>query len=183
MERDRSAAFRGVWLPIVTPFAAGEIDLSHAFAPRLMFDDPSIMSLVQLFAAECADDKRYSRLYGDNLSIALLLALAALGRSFQHLVVDGAQQSGDDVALGGEGAAQLRERQICALGDVEQAHLGPALLGRALERSGEDAAFPGVVIEHGPWTAFFLSSKEQRHWSSLPVAVRRRSVRTSLHPR
>ena len=81
--------------------------------------------------------------------IALLLALAALGRSFQHLVVDGAQQSGDDVALGGEGAAQLRERQICALGDVEQAHLGPALLGRALERRGEDAAFPGVVIEHG----------------------------------
>jgi AraC family transcriptional regulator len=53
-----------------------EIDLTHALGPRLMFSDPGIMHLAQLFADECASDEPKSRLYGDTLSVALLLALA-----------------------------------------------------------------------------------------------------------
>ena len=58
-----------------------EIDLSIALAPRLMFADRGIMHLAELFAAECANDGPPSRLYGDTLSMALLLALSRLGRS------------------------------------------------------------------------------------------------------
>jgi len=64
------AALRGM--------ADDEIDLTNVFAPRLMFDDPGIMRLAQLFADECMCDALHSRLYGDNLSIALLLALSRL---------------------------------------------------------------------------------------------------------
>lgn len=58
-----------------------EIDLIGVFAPRLMFTDPGIMHLAQLFADECLGDEPNSRLYGDNLSVALLLALSRLGAS------------------------------------------------------------------------------------------------------
>jgi AraC family transcriptional regulator len=58
--------------------AQDEIDLTNVFAPRLMFADPGIMHLAQLFAAECGRDAPHARLYGDNLSIALLLALSRL---------------------------------------------------------------------------------------------------------
>src|SRR5262249_42221169 len=58
--------------------AEEEIDLSNAFAPRLMFSDPGIMSLAQLFAQECVGHEPHSRLYGDTLSVALLLALSRL---------------------------------------------------------------------------------------------------------
>ncbi len=58
--------------------AEDEIDPSSVFAPRLMFNDPGIMRLAQLFADECTSDAPHSRLYGDNLSIALLLALERL---------------------------------------------------------------------------------------------------------
>ena len=60
-----------------------EIDLSIALAPRLMFADRGIMHLAELFAAECANDGAPSRLYGDTLSMALLLALSRLGGSRQ----------------------------------------------------------------------------------------------------
>jgi AraC family transcriptional regulator len=56
--------------------ADDEIDLTNVFAPRLMFADPGIMRLALLFADECVRDAPYSRLYGDNLSIALLFALS-----------------------------------------------------------------------------------------------------------
>jgi AraC family transcriptional regulator len=56
-----------------------EIDLADAFTPRPTFSDPGIMRLAQLFADECSGDDPHPRLYGDNLSIALLLALARLG--------------------------------------------------------------------------------------------------------
>jgi AraC-like DNA-binding protein len=59
--------------------AEDEIDLERGLTPRLMFFDADIMRLAQLFAEECAVDKPHSRLYGDNLSIALLLALSRLG--------------------------------------------------------------------------------------------------------
>jgi AraC family transcriptional regulator len=46
-----------------------------------MFSDPGIMHLAQLFAEECASDEPHSRLYGDNLLMALLLALSRLSNS------------------------------------------------------------------------------------------------------
>ena len=58
--------------------ADDEIDLTNAFAPRLMFSNPDIMHLAQLFAEECARHEPKSRLYGDTLSVALLLALSRL---------------------------------------------------------------------------------------------------------
>lgn len=55
-----------------------EIDLSNSFTPRLMFADPNIMRLAQLFAEECTSDEPHSRLYGDHLSVALLATLSRL---------------------------------------------------------------------------------------------------------
>jgi AraC family transcriptional regulator len=56
-----------------------EIYLANDLKPRLMFFDARVMRLAHLIAEECAEDKPHSRLYGDNLSIALLLALSRLG--------------------------------------------------------------------------------------------------------
>lgn len=65
-----------------------EIDLKSVLEPRPMFADAGIMRLAQLFAEECETDQPLSRLYGDNLSIALLLALTRLSapeaRSIKH---------------------------------------------------------------------------------------------------
>jgi AraC-like DNA-binding protein len=65
-----------------------EVDLTNALKPRAMFADPGIMRLAQLFAEECDNDQPHSRLYGDNLSMALLLALSRLRapepRSIKH---------------------------------------------------------------------------------------------------
>jgi AraC-like DNA-binding protein len=55
-----------------------EIDLTSVLRLRPMFLDPGIMHLAQLFAEECETDQSHSRLYGDNLSMALLLALSRL---------------------------------------------------------------------------------------------------------
>ena len=55
-----------------------EVDLAGALAPRPMFTDPGIIRLAQLFAEECENDQPHSRLYGDNLSMALLLALSRM---------------------------------------------------------------------------------------------------------
>ena len=65
-----------------------EIDLTIVLERRPMFADTGIMRLAELFAEECETDQPHSRLYGDNLSIALLLALARLTapevRSIKH---------------------------------------------------------------------------------------------------
>ena len=55
-----------------------EIDLTSVLRLRPMFLDQGIMHLAQLFAEECETDQPHSRLYGDNLSMALLLALSRL---------------------------------------------------------------------------------------------------------
>jgi len=55
-----------------------EIDLANVLKLRPTFADPGIMRLAQLFAEECESDQPHSRLYGDNLSMALLLALSRL---------------------------------------------------------------------------------------------------------
>ena len=65
-------------LAVVARMAEGEIDLAETFTPRMMFSDPTVMRLAELFAHECSGDQPHSRLYGDNLSIALLLALSRL---------------------------------------------------------------------------------------------------------
>lgn len=67
-------------VPKLVPMVQDEIDLTDAFAPRLMFADAGIMHFSQLFAAECASDEPHSRLYGDNLSTALVLALSRLSK-------------------------------------------------------------------------------------------------------
>lgn len=56
----------------------GEVDLANVLRLRPMFLDPGIMRLAQLFAEECETDQPHSRLYGDNLSMALVLALSRL---------------------------------------------------------------------------------------------------------
>lgn len=67
--------------PTLAHMLEDEIDLTDAFAPRLMFSNPGIMHLAQLFADECASSEPKSRLYGDTLSIALLVALSRLNTS------------------------------------------------------------------------------------------------------
>lgn len=76
-------------LAVLARMAEDEIDLSNAFAPRLMFGDAGIMQLAALFAEECSGDEPYSRLYGDKLSIALLLALSRLGNAKPRVIQNG----------------------------------------------------------------------------------------------
>jgi AraC-like DNA-binding protein len=65
-----------------------EIDLATVLNPRPMFADAGILRLAQLLADECETDQPHSQLYGDNLSMALLLALSRLAtpeaRSIRH---------------------------------------------------------------------------------------------------
>ena len=86
--------------------------------------------------------------------VALLLALAALGRSLQDLVVDGAQERGDDVGLAGELAPEVGERQLGGLGDIRERDLGPALARGTGERGGEDAA---LAVWSGRASTFSLA--------------------------
>ena len=65
-------------IPSLARMAEGEIDLAPSSTPQLMFSDPGIMHLAQLFAEECASNEPKFQLYGDTLSVALLLALARL---------------------------------------------------------------------------------------------------------
>jgi AraC family transcriptional regulator len=65
-------------LPALARMAEDEFDPADVFTPRLMFSDASVMRLAQLFAEECSGDEPHSRLYGDTLSIVLLLTLARL---------------------------------------------------------------------------------------------------------
>ena len=69
--------------------ADDELELSRAWTPQLMFADPGIMHLAQLFAQECASDEPRFQLYGDTLSVALLLALARLNTSKEPSVTRG----------------------------------------------------------------------------------------------
>lgn len=52
--------------------------LAPALQPRLMFANPRLMQLCQLFADACADPVPASTLYGDSLSLALLACLQDL---------------------------------------------------------------------------------------------------------
>jgi AraC family transcriptional regulator len=87
--------------------AAEGIDIANAAAPRPMFLDLRILRLAKLFAEECVTDQPHSRLYGDNLSMALLLALSRLGAS----------------ARGSIGRGRLAPWQVRRVTDYLVAHL------------------------------------------------------------
>ncbi|MBH5397196.1 helix-turn-helix transcriptional regulator [Bradyrhizobium sp. CNPSo 4010] len=53
-----------------------------AFAPRLLFHDPALFHIAKIFEAEVNREEDTPRLYGDSLSVALLLRLAALGKAY-----------------------------------------------------------------------------------------------------
>ena len=57
-----------------------EID-SSAFVPRPLFFDQTLFQIAKLLATECDGRDASPRLYGDGLSVALLLRLAALGKA------------------------------------------------------------------------------------------------------
>jgi len=54
-----------------------------AFAPRLLFHDPALFHIARLFEAEVCREEDTPRLYGDSLSVALLLRLAAFGKAYR----------------------------------------------------------------------------------------------------
>lgn len=56
------------------------VDLEAALSLRLMFSDQRLMRLGQLVAEECESGKEGDRLYGDSLSVALLLRLSQLNK-------------------------------------------------------------------------------------------------------
>lgn len=66
-----------------------EIDVTNALAPRPTFLNAGIMRLAQLVAEECTADQPHGQLYGDNLSMALLLALSRLGAPKARLMRKG----------------------------------------------------------------------------------------------
>jgi len=52
------------------------LDLSMVFAPRFMSCNPNLLRIAELMAAECEPGKPVDVLYGDSLSVALLIALS-----------------------------------------------------------------------------------------------------------
>jgi AraC family transcriptional regulator len=67
--------------PVLAEMWADDTSLTDAFAPRPAFSHPGIMHLAKFLADECTTLEPHSRLYGDTLSIALLLALSKLNGS------------------------------------------------------------------------------------------------------
>jgi AraC family transcriptional regulator len=74
---------------VLTSMLDEEIDFNAELAPRLMFSDAGIMHLAELLAVECTSHEPHSRLYGDTLSVALLLALAKLNGSLREPIKRG----------------------------------------------------------------------------------------------
>jgi AraC-like DNA-binding protein len=75
--------------PVLARMLDDEIDLTDEFAPRLMFSDPGIMHLAELLADECTSREPHSMLYGDTLSVALLLALSKRNGSRRERIAHG----------------------------------------------------------------------------------------------
>jgi AraC family transcriptional regulator len=59
----------------------GTLDLAEVFAPRFMFRNPDLLRIAELMASECEPGKPEDVLYGDSLSVALLIRLSRLGRA------------------------------------------------------------------------------------------------------
>jgi len=74
-----------------------DVDLSSMLQPKFMFFDERLLHLAKLFVLECEADSENDLLYGDTLSLAMLLRLAQLGRP-----------QGRTLSRGGLSAQQLR---------------------------------------------------------------------------
>jgi AraC family transcriptional regulator len=77
--RGKARLFRQLALHIDIAVAAStlaeDIDPDVIATPRLMFADPCLSHLCQLFADECAGPRPMARLYGDSLCVSLMVAL------------------------------------------------------------------------------------------------------------
>ena len=58
-----------------------DFDARPIETPRLMFNDPRIMALAELIAAECANPQPLHDLYGDGLSLGLIIDLMKVNRT------------------------------------------------------------------------------------------------------
>ncbi|MBN3751543.1 helix-turn-helix transcriptional regulator [Paraburkholderia sp. Tr-20389] len=65
----------------VLPLIGDDADVRALVEPRLMFFDERAFLLARLLAMECNDNTQTDLLYGDSLSVALLLRLCRLGKS------------------------------------------------------------------------------------------------------
>lgn len=63
-------------LAALARMAEDELDITDAFELRPGFLDPSVLCLAELIAEECRTDQPHSGLYGDRLTMALVLALS-----------------------------------------------------------------------------------------------------------
>jgi AraC family transcriptional regulator len=111
-----------------------EADLERALTPRLMFSDPRLLNIGRLFAAECAAGEPCDALYGDSLTLALVVGLLRLDRT-----------GGDTPARGGLAPWQLRRTVDCLEAHVARgvrletladlAQLSPSHFSRAFKTS------------------------------------------------
>jgi AraC-like DNA-binding protein len=117
-------------VPTLARMLEGEIDLTDTVAPPLMFSDPGIMRLAQLVAEECARDAPHARLYGDNLSMALVLALSRLRTSERPSIRQGQlapwQLRRATEYLAAHLAEDIRLQTVCELVKLSRAHFSRA---------------------------------------------------------
>jgi len=69
--------------PALAELAEEDVDIAQTLTPRLLFFEPRLLRLCELLAEECTSDEPSMNLYGDSLSVALLLALRKLGGETQ----------------------------------------------------------------------------------------------------
>lgn len=67
----------------VVPLIGEDVDVRPLAEPRVMFFDERVLMLARLLALECNDATNTDILYGDSLSVALLLRLCRLEK-FEH---------------------------------------------------------------------------------------------------
>jgi AraC family transcriptional regulator len=82
---DNISMFRDLVLEVepdhILETVEGTLDLAEVFAPRFMFFNPDLLRIAELMASECEPGKPEDVLYGDSLSVALLIGLSRLGRA------------------------------------------------------------------------------------------------------
>lgn len=77
----------------VTALMDEDVDLTSLLEPRFSFFDERLLHLTRLFVLECEGASSDDLLYGDSLSLALLLRLSQLGRSQGRAPVRGGLSS------------------------------------------------------------------------------------------
>ncbi|MBB5576077.1 helix-turn-helix domain-containing protein [Rhizobium paranaense] len=66
---------------VISQRLMGDIDPSGLDSPRLHFSDPRLMAFAELIAAECENPEPLHDLYGDGLTLSLLIDVLQLRRS------------------------------------------------------------------------------------------------------